>query len=230
VFWKYCLFTEDDYNTIRKKEANANKGIVETLKEIIVPKLLFNDDEMKNWNCKKGAILTDEILEVKNTLLREKHQEYVSKPKYAFMKNGDRIKYGEGQKIIEIFSPRYGFDYIPKKEIEEIKNCPYSWDFYGNYVFFSENEELDVGFQNNFFVMRPKCMWIVRSETNDNYLSEDYGFIKPYIEPVHHQRFKIVQGFKFYRGDEEIWTDEEKFKEWYKSRKPMTSRELFERL
>jgi hypothetical protein len=52
--------------------------------------------------------------------------------------------------------PRYGLDYIPKNEIEELWKCTFCWDFYGKHVYISENEEYEDGFQNNFFIMRPK--------------------------------------------------------------------------
>jgi hypothetical protein len=75
--------------------------------------------------------------------------------------------------------------------------------------------------------MKPKGEWIFR--TNDDYLSEDEGFVKPYVEPILFQRFKIVQGYKRYKGDEEKWVDEEKFFKRYKSREPITRKKLFEK-
>jgi hypothetical protein len=69
-------------------------------------------------------------------------------------------------------------------------------------------------------VIKPKGEWIFR--TSDDYLSKDDGFVKSYVEPVLYQRFKIVQGYQMYKGDEEIWVDEEKFFERYKNREPIT--------
>jgi hypothetical protein len=77
--------------------------------------------------------------------------------------------------------------------------------------------------------MRPKGERIFRTRTSSDYLSEDDGFVGPYIEPIPYQRFKMVQGYKFYKGDEEIWVNEEKLIERYKCRKPITRRELFEK-
>jgi hypothetical protein len=119
-----------------------------------------------------------------------------------------------------MFSLRYGFNYISDILVKEVKECPYSWDFQGKHVYLSENVEYEVGYQNNFFIMRPKGEWIFR--TKEDYLSEDDGFFKPYIEPVPYQRFKIVQGFKLYKDDEDIWVNEEKFYERYRNRKQIT--------
>jgi hypothetical protein len=47
------------------------------------------------------------------------------------MENGDRIRIGANQEFLEIFSPRYGADFIPKNEMEKIRKCLYCWDFYG---------------------------------------------------------------------------------------------------
>jgi hypothetical protein len=44
--------------------------------------------------------------------------------------------------------------------------------------------------------------------TEYDYLSSEDGFVEPYIEPVPYQRYKIIQGLRFYRGDEDIWVNE----------------------
>jgi hypothetical protein len=93
----------------------------------------------------------------------------------AFMSIGDRIKFGKDGIIEEVFSPRYGFNGISGKLIKEVKNCPFFWDLQGQYVFLVENEEYEVGYRNNFFVMKPKGEWIFR--TIDEYLNEDDGFV-----------------------------------------------------
>jgi hypothetical protein len=67
-------------------------------------------------------------------LLREKIQKYLLNPRMVFMSNGDRIKYGKNGIIEEAFSPRYGYELIPKEMIKEIKEYQYFWDFYGSHV------------------------------------------------------------------------------------------------
>jgi hypothetical protein len=107
------------------------------------------------------------------------------------MSNGDRVKLGENQNIEEVFSPRYGFHHIPEALIKEVKGYPYFWNFYGNHVYLIENEEYEVGYQNNFFVMKPEDKWIFR--TKDDYLSEADGFKEPYIELKPNQRVIYIQ-------------------------------------
>jgi hypothetical protein len=108
-------------------------------------------------------------------------QRDLKEPRYAYMSNGDRIKYDKDQNIEEVFSPRYGYDYIPEKILNEIKECHYSWDFYGRHVYLSDNFESEVGYRNNFFVMRSCGEWIFRLKDEDDYLSEDDGFLGPIL-------------------------------------------------
>jgi hypothetical protein len=126
-----------------------------------------------------------------------------------------------------VFSPRYGFNYIPEELMREVKECPYFWDFYGNHVYLIENEEYEIWYQNNFFIMKPEGKWIFR--TSDDYLSEEDGFRGPYIEPKLNQRVISIQGVNMYKGHEEIMVSEEEFYQRCKSRSPITRRELFEK-
>jgi hypothetical protein len=143
------------------------------------------------------------------------------------MLNADRIKYDKDLNIEEVFSPRYGYDFVPEKILNEIRKCHYSWDFYGKYVHLSDNSELEEGYRNNFFIMKPDGEWIFRLKNDNSYLSEDDGFVKPFVESAKFQRYELIPGYKLYKGDEEIWVNEEKFYSRLKSRTPITRKELF---
>jgi hypothetical protein len=215
LYWRFCIFTKEEYLDKQKKERETIKRVFKRerdvmLREIIIPKLLLDDQEMKKWRDKRGAIFVNEIPQISDEGIREKLQSYIQKPRYTFMENGDRIKFGSKQEILEVFSPRYGADFIPKKDNDKLERSLYCWDFYERNVYITDNEEYEVGFQNNFFAMRPEGKWVFRTKLD--YLSSEDGFIEPYVEPIPHSRYKTVQGYKFFPGDEEIWVDENKFK------------------
>jgi hypothetical protein len=131
--------------------------------------LIFNEKELKIWGDKRGAIYINEIPNIAAEELWNKLQRHLNEPRYAFMLNGDRIKYDKDQNIEEFFSSRYGYDYVPEKVLKEIKECNYSWDFYGRYFYLSDNFELEVGYRNNFFFMRSCGEWIFRLKEEDDY-------------------------------------------------------------
>jgi hypothetical protein len=94
-------------------------------------------------------------------------------------------------------------------------------------VYITDSAEYEVGFQNNFFVMKPEGKWVFRTEYD--YLSSEDGLVELYIEPVPYQRYKIIQWFRFYRGDEDIRVNENKFMERFNERTPITRKESFEK-
>jgi hypothetical protein len=135
--------------------------------------------------------ITDEII-------RKKVEKYFNNLRIAFMSNGDRIRFGENNITEEVFSPRYGFNEMPENVLKVLKNCPYDWDFQGKYVHLIENEELFLGYQNNFFVMKTEGKWLFRTE--ESYLGEEDGFVESYIPPKPIQKFEYFQGIKLYRN------------------------------
>jgi hypothetical protein len=62
-------------------------------REILIPKLIFSDQERKLWSTKKGVIFKDEILNITNETCRERVEKYFAGPKIALISKGDRIKY-----------------------------------------------------------------------------------------------------------------------------------------
>jgi hypothetical protein len=143
--------------------------------------------------------------------------------------NGDRFKYNEEQTIEEVFSPRFGYDAMPQEIKEGIEKCKYDWDYHGKYVKSFEKYDVDHGYLNNFFMMKPSGKWIFRTRDEQDYLSDEDGFIKPYVEQKNFQKYKLVQGYKMYKGDEDIWVNEGKFFDRIDNRTPITRRELFEK-
>jgi hypothetical protein len=92
------MFSGEEYFEKCKKEAENLKRIrkkeFEILsKEIIIPKLVFNEQEIKRWRNKRGAIYADEVSVIADENLRDKLQNYLKGTRHAFMSNGDRIKF-----------------------------------------------------------------------------------------------------------------------------------------
>jgi hypothetical protein len=61
---------------------------------------------MKIRRDKRGTINVYDIPKIYNETLRKKLLNYVLEPRHIFLENGDRIKLGKNQEIIEVFSPR----------------------------------------------------------------------------------------------------------------------------
>jgi hypothetical protein len=64
--WKHCLFSSEEYFEKRKNEAEAHKKVYKREfnnmpEEIIIPKLIFNEQELKMWGSGRGAIYVNEI-------------------------------------------------------------------------------------------------------------------------------------------------------------------------
>jgi hypothetical protein len=116
---------------------------------------------------------------------------------------------------------------MPDVVTKMLKNCPYNWDFQGKYVYMIDNEEPSQEYQAEFFVMKSEDKWLFRTE--ESYLSNEDGFVEPYVPPKLIQKFEYFQGIKLYRNDKEMWVDEEKFYQRYNSRLSITRKELFEK-
>jgi hypothetical protein len=60
-------------------------------------------------------------------ILKNKLQNYLKEARCAFMWNGDLIKFDKNQNIQEVFSPRYGYNFMPEEVLNGIRRCYYSW-------------------------------------------------------------------------------------------------------
>jgi hypothetical protein len=89
------------------------------------------------------------------------------------MDNSDQIKYNEKGEIEWAFSSRYRWNEMPNEIIEEIKSYMFTWDFFGKYLHFDDNEEIEYLYRNNFFIMKAVGKWLFR--VHENYLSEEDG-------------------------------------------------------
>jgi hypothetical protein len=113
---------------------------------------------------------------------------------------------------------------MPKDLIKEINNYRFTWDFFGKYVHFDDNEERNEGYRNNFFIIKGDNRWLIR--TKDNYLSEEDSLISPYIPPKTIKKFERFQGVRVFRDDKKFWASDEKFYDRIRIRKPLTKEEL----
>jgi hypothetical protein len=76
----------------------------------------------------------------------------------AIFENGNVIKYKEGKYSSDveewIFSPSLEWNDMPEKIIEEIKGCNCIWDYYGKVVTDENYADPNVGWVNDFFIMK----------------------------------------------------------------------------
>jgi hypothetical protein len=108
IFWKYCIFTKEEYLEKQRNERDANKRTYKSEgkvmpREIIIPKLIFDGQEMNRWHDKRGAIFAEEIPGLQDNDLKKKLQFYISGPRYAFMENGIGLDLEQARKFYKFF-------------------------------------------------------------------------------------------------------------------------------
>jgi hypothetical protein len=85
LIWKHCTFTKAEYIARQEEEVRMFKvyrkrEIRVKTKEIFIPKLLFNEQEMKAWSIKKGAIFKEEASSITNDMHKKRIEEYFPNP------------------------------------------------------------------------------------------------------------------------------------------------------
>jgi hypothetical protein len=95
------------------------------------------------------------------------------------------------------------------------------WDYYGKVIFDENYADPEVGWSNQFFIMKSSGEWKYRAEPNF-YIVE--GYWKPFSPPKPKQKLSIIGGLKIYNKMETgvLWTNEDKFKERFEKRQPLT--------
>jgi hypothetical protein len=178
VVWQYCTFTPEDYEK-RKEKLKTKRGFC----ELFIPKLFMNEwgtrfEGLYGAYCAHGDC-PFKIQEHVNILRSYRENEN----REAIMENGDIIKYREGECRKEqewIFSPMVGWDRMPEEIIKQINDCNCMWDYYGNVIFDEIYADPEVGWRNQFFVMKSSGEWKFRIAPH--YLIYQ-GFWKPFSPP-----------------------------------------------
>jgi hypothetical protein len=78
--------------------------------------------------------------------------------------NGDRTKYDDNGNIEYIFSPRYGWNEMPKEVGDDVTRYKLKWNFFGNYVIEDYYWKCSEFYRNNFFVMHSEGKWVFNME------------------------------------------------------------------
>jgi hypothetical protein len=100
-------------------------------------------------------------------------------------------------------------------------------NFFGEYVHFDDNGEVEYPYRDNFFIMKAVGKWLFR--VHENYLSEEDGLISLYVPPKLVRRFEKFQWVKVFRNDKTYWISEEKFYERIRSRIPFKKEDPYNR-
>jgi hypothetical protein len=101
------------------------------------------------------------------------------------------------------------------------------WDYFGKIIEDENYADPEVGWRNQFFIMKSSGEWKFRIAPN--WLIYD-GFWKPFSPPKPKKKFSLFGGMKIYNNMEKIlWTNEKDFVKRFTSREPLSQEKLLEK-
>jgi hypothetical protein len=221
------MLTSKEYEDIknfncRKYKTRAN------FREIIIPALSF-DEYGRRSQTYYGAITTRNEEPHLEGIIRwyEEHE------REATLENGDIIKYvkkdEDNNDLVPewIFSPHLCWNRIPTEFINQLKECECIWDYYGKIVTDENYADPKEGWRNSFFIMKSSAEWRFRITPE---FGIHTGIWKPFSPPKPKDKFSLIEGEKIFSKNElDNITNEEKFIQRFKERKPLTQKELFDK-
>jgi hypothetical protein len=127
----------------------------------------------------------------------------------AILENGDVIKYHNFEirkdtfikKPEWIFSPRIGWDRMPEEVVKQIADCNCMWDYFGKIIEDENYADPEVGWRNQFFIMKSSGEWKFRIAPS-RYIYD--GFWKPFAPPKPRKKFTLLGGMKIYSKQDKI--------------------------
>jgi hypothetical protein len=122
-----------------------------------------------------------------------------------------------------------GWDLMPEEVIKQISDSNCKWDYFGIVIYDEFYADPEVGWRNQFFIMKSSGEWKFRIVPNRLIFE---GYWHPYVSPKPKKRFSLFGGMKIYNkmGGKILWTNENDFVRRFSSREPLSQEKLLEKV